>query len=68
MIPDDLHRRATNAARYQGISLGQLVREALTRYLLHTANAVPSALDLGEALEASQLGEVVQSTPELRRS
>ncbi|MBI4219667.1 MAG: type II toxin-antitoxin system VapC family toxin [Chloroflexi bacterium] len=40
--------------------------EAVT--LLKARGAVQSAIDLGETLQAGQLGEVVQSTPELRRN
>ena len=39
MIPSDLKQRAVRLARERGISLGQLVREALERILLESGPA-----------------------------
>ncbi len=41
LIPADLHRRAAEVARARRLSLGSLVREALTDYLSRTGDAVP---------------------------
>lgn len=41
LIPPELHRRAAEAARTRRISLGGLVREALTEYLARSGDARP---------------------------
>lgn len=41
LLPPDLHRRAAEAARARRLSLGRLVREALTEYLARTGTAQP---------------------------
>ena len=53
LLPRELHRRAAQAARAQGMSLGNLVREALAEYLARTGGVEPSA----EAVEEILLGE-----------
>jgi hypothetical protein len=42
LLPPDLHRRAAEAARARRLSLGGLVREALTEYLARTGTAQPT--------------------------
>jgi hypothetical protein len=59
LLPPDLHRRATEAARARRLSLGSLVREALVEYLARTgtAQAAPEAVRdvlLGEAFDDPQ--------------
>jgi hypothetical protein len=46
LLPPDLHRRATEAARARRLSLGSLIREALVEYLARTgtAQATPEAV------------------------
>lgn len=56
LLPPDLHRRATEAARDRQLSLGGLVREALTEYLARTGTAQPApgavkGVLLGEAFD-----------------
>jgi hypothetical protein len=41
LMPPDLHRRAAEAARARRLSLGGLVREALTEYLARAGDACP---------------------------
>jgi hypothetical protein len=50
LLPRDLHRRATEAARARRTSLGNLVREALTEYLARTGGVEPSAEAVDEIL------------------
>lgn len=42
LIPRELHRRAADAARARRMSLGSLVRDALTDYLARTGDGRPS--------------------------
>jgi hypothetical protein len=42
LLPPDLHRRATEAARARRLSLGSLVREALAEYLARTGTTQPT--------------------------
>ena len=42
LVTPELHRRAAEAARTRRISLGGLVREALTEYLARSGDARPS--------------------------
>lgn len=49
----DLHRRAAEVARARGMSLGNLVREALGEYLARAGSVQPSA----EAVEAVLFSE-----------
>ena len=53
LLPRELHRRATEAARARRMSLGNLVREALKEYLARTGGVEPSA----EAVDEILLGE-----------
>ena len=53
LLPRDLHRRATEAARARRTSLGNLVREALSEYLARSGDVQPSA----DAVEEILLGE-----------
>jgi hypothetical protein len=50
LLPPELHRRAAEAARARHLSLGGLVREALTEYLARTGTAQPSPGALQEVL------------------
>jgi hypothetical protein len=50
LLPRDLHRRATEAARARRTSLGNLVREALGEYLARTGGVEPSAEAVDEIL------------------
>lgn len=50
LLPRDLHRRATEAARARRTSLGNLVREALSEYLARTGGVEPSAEAVDEIL------------------
>ena len=52
LIPSDLHRRAAEVARARRLSLGSLVREALTEYLARTGDAVPKDDTIEEVLLA----------------
>ncbi len=52
LLPPDLHRRAADAARARRLSLGGLVREALTEYLARTGTAQPAP----EAVQGVLLG------------
>ena len=69
---DQHHVRARSAVRrLRRERLGLVTTEwvlAETFTLLKARGHVQSALDLGAALQAGQLGEVVQSTPQLRQS
>ncbi len=42
LIPADLHRRAAATARARRLSLGSLVRDALTDYLARAGDARPT--------------------------
>ena len=53
LLPADLHRRAADAARARRLSLGSLVREALTEYLARTGTAQPAP----EAVHGVLLGQ-----------
>jgi HicB family len=53
LLPPDLHRRAAQAAKARGVSLGRLVREALGEYLARAGGVQPSA----EAIDAVLLAE-----------
>jgi hypothetical protein len=53
LLPADLHRRVAEAARVRGVSLGHLVREALSDYLARSESVQPSE----EAVERVLLGE-----------
>jgi hypothetical protein len=50
LLPRDLHRRATEAARARRTSLGNLVREALGEYLARTGGVEPSPEAVDEIL------------------
>jgi hypothetical protein len=50
LLPPDLHRRATEAARARRLSLGSLVREALAEYLARTGTAAPAPESVREVL------------------
>jgi len=50
LLPRDLHRRASQAARARGVSLGNLVREALSEYLVRTGGVEPSEGAVDEIL------------------
>jgi hypothetical protein len=50
LLPTDLHRRAADAARARRLSLGSLVREALTEYLARTGTAQPTPEAVREVL------------------
>ena len=52
LLPRDLHRRATDAARARRMSLGNLVREALRDYLLRSGGIEPSQEAIDEVLLA----------------
>jgi hypothetical protein len=43
LLPRDLHRLAADVARARGMSLGNLVREALREYLARSGSTQPSA-------------------------
>jgi hypothetical protein len=46
LLPQDLHHRAAEAAKARGVSLGNLVREALQAYLTRSsAQPSPDAID-----------------------
>ncbi|MBI4307023.1 MAG: ribbon-helix-helix protein, CopG family [Chloroflexi bacterium] len=46
LLPPDLHERAKETARARGMSLGNLVREALQEYLARSsAKPSPDAID-----------------------
>jgi hypothetical protein len=53
LLPRDLHRRATEAARARRTSLGNLVREALAEYLARTGGVEPSREAVDEILLAA---------------
>jgi hypothetical protein len=53
LLPPGLHRRAAQAARARGVSLGSLVREALAEYLARSGSAQPAS----DAIEAVLLAE-----------
>lgn len=53
LLPVELHRRATEAARARRLSLGDLVREALVECLARTGTATPAP----EAMEAVLLDD-----------
>ena len=53
LLPPDLQRRAAQAARARGVSLGSLVREALAEYLARAGTAQPAS----DAIEAVLLAE-----------
>jgi len=50
LLPRDLHRRATEAARARHMSLGNLVREALAEYLARSGGVEPAADAVEEVL------------------
>lgn len=50
LLPPDLHRRATEAARARRLSLGSLVREALAEYLARTGTVQPAPEAVQEVL------------------
>jgi hypothetical protein len=50
LLPRDLHRRATEAARARRMSLGNLVREALHEYLARAGGVEPSPEAIAEVL------------------
>jgi hypothetical protein len=52
LIPRELHRRAAEAARARRMSLGSLVRDALTDYLVRTGDGCPSDEAVDEILLA----------------
>lgn len=54
LIPPELHRRAAEAARARRLSLGSLVREALTDYLARGGDARPRDDAVDEKLLADQ--------------
>ena len=53
LLPQDLHRRAAEAAKARQMSLGNLVREALGEYLARSGGVQPST----EAIEEILLAE-----------
>jgi len=53
LIPPALHRRAADAARARGLSLGSLVRDALAEYLARPGGAEPDAAAVEEVLLAA---------------
>ncbi len=53
LLPRDLHRSAADAAKARGMSLGNLVREALAEYLARSGSVQPSAEALDEVLLAA---------------
>lgn len=53
LLPQDLHRRATQAAKARRVSLGNIVREALREYLARSGDVQPS----DEAIEHVLLSE-----------
>src|SRR5262249_56908807 len=50
LLPAHLHRRAAEAARARGMSLGHLVREALGDYLARSGSVEPGADAVDEIL------------------
>ena len=50
LLPRELHRRATEAARARRMSLGNLVREALSEYLARSGGVEPAADAVEEVL------------------
>ena len=52
LLPRDLHRRATNAARARRMSLGNFVREALREYLARSGGTEPSPEAIDDVLLA----------------
>jgi HicB family len=52
LIPPELHRRAAEAARARRLSLGSLVREALTEYLARAGDGRPRDDAIDEILLA----------------
>ena len=50
LLPPDLHRRAAQAARARRMSLGNLVREALSEYLARSGGVEPAADAVEEVL------------------
>ena len=52
LLPRDLHRRAAQAAQARRMSLGNLVREALSEYLARSGGVEPSADAVEEVLLA----------------
>jgi hypothetical protein len=52
LLPADLHRRATEAARARRTSLGNLVREALAEYLARAGGVRPVDEAIDEVLLA----------------
>ena len=53
LLPQDLHRRAAQAAKARRMSLGNLVREVLREYLARSGDVQPST----EAVDEVLLGE-----------
>lgn len=52
LLPSDLHRRAAHLAKARGMSLGNLVREALGEYLTRVGGVQPSPEAIDEVLLA----------------
>ncbi len=52
LIPPELHRRAAEVARVRRLSLGSLVREALSEYLARAGDGSPSDEAIEEVLLA----------------
>lgn len=52
LLPPHLHREAAAAARARGLSLGGLVRDALTEYLARPGAGLPDDAALDEILLA----------------
>ena len=53
LLPEDLHRRAAEAATARRTSLGNLVREALAEYLARSGAVQPSHEAIDEVLLAT---------------
>jgi len=62
LLPDDLHRRASETARDRGHSLGGLVREAVSEYL---AKATPDHEDAVEEVLLAEPFDDPQPDPDL---
>ena len=59
LIPPELHRRAAEAARVRRLSLGSLVREALTEYLARSGAGQPDEDVIEEVLLAEPFDDPV---------
>ncbi|MBI1958284.1 MAG: hypothetical protein HYS36_03540 [Candidatus Rokubacteria bacterium] len=64
LLPRDLHRRAAQAAKVRGMSLGNRVREALGEYLVRAGRVQPSPEAIDEVLLVEPF-EDPDSDPEL---